>query len=79
MVTKSENQYKVFLLIHFHFLPYHNMVHEMFNESFTDKLFNKEKINQLLEEHYSNKKNNGRKIYNIYIFLIWYKKYFVEN
>ena len=24
-------------------------------------------------------KNNGRKIYNIYIFLIWYKKYFVEN
>ena len=55
------------------------MVHEIFNESFTDKFFNKEKINQLLEEHYNNKKNNGRKIYNIYIFLIWYKKYFVEN
>lgn len=58
---------------------FYNMVHEMFNESFTDKFFNKEKINQLLEEHYNNKKNNGRKIYNIYIFLIWYKKYFVEN
>ena len=58
---------------------FYNMVHEMFNESFADKFFNKEKINQLLEEHYNNKKNNGRKIYNIYIFLIWYKKYFVEN
>lgn len=26
-----------------------------------------------------NKENNGRKIYNIYIFLIWYKVYFVDN
>ena len=41
--------------------------------------FNQEKINKLLEDHYYNKENNGRKIYNIYIFLIWYKVYFVDN
>ena len=40
--------------------------------------FDKKVINDLLEDHYSNKKNNGRKIYNIYVFLIWYKKFFVE-
>lgn len=57
---------------------FYNMVHSMFNEDFVDKFFDKDKINLLLEEHYSNKKNNGRKIYNIYIFLIWYKKYFIE-
>ena len=51
----------------------------MFNENFVSKFFDKEVINKLLEDHYNNKMNNGRKIYNIYIFLIWYKKYFVEN
>ena len=40
---------------------------------------NKNNINNLLEEHYNNVKNNGRLIYNIYIFLIWYEKYFIEN
>ena len=57
---------------------YYNMVKSMFNENFVSKFFDKEVINKLLEDHYNNKMNNGRKIYNIYIFLIWYKKYFVE-
>lgn len=57
---------------------FYNMVHDMFNEDFVDKFFNKEKINKLLDDHYNDKNNNGRKIYNIYIFLIWYKKYFIE-
>lgn len=57
---------------------YYQKVKNMFNEEFVDLFFDKKVINTLLEEHYNNKKNNGRKIYNIYIFLIWYKKYFVE-
>ena len=57
---------------------YYNKVKEMFNEEFVSLFFDKKVINNLLEEHYANKKNNGRKIYNIYVFLIWYKKYFVE-
>jgi len=57
---------------------YYNKVRDMFNEDFVSLFFDKKVINNLLEEHYNNKKNNGRKIYNIYIYLIWYKKYFVE-
>lgn len=57
---------------------YYKKIKEMFNEEYVDLFFNKEVINRLLEEHYNNKKNNGRKIYNIYIFLIWYKKFFIE-
>ena len=57
---------------------YYNYVKEMFNEDFVSEFFDKEKINNLLDEHHNNKKNNGRKIYTIYSFLIWYKKYFIE-
>lgn len=58
---------------------YYLEVKKYFNEDYVSKFFDQEKINKLLEEHYYNKENNGRKIYNIYIFLIWYKVYFVDN
>ena len=58
---------------------YYLEVKKYFNEDYVSKFFNQEKINKLLENHYYNKENNGRKIYNIYIFLIWYKVYFVDN
>ena len=59
-------------------LIYYKKVKDMFNQDYVEEFFDKKVINNLLEEHYLNKKNNGRKIYNIYIFLIWYKKFFVE-
>ena len=58
---------------------YYNKVKEMFEEDFVKNFFEQEKILKLLEEHYSNVKNNGRKIYTIYSFLIWYKQYFINN
>ena len=57
---------------------YYKKIKDMFNQDYVEEFFDKKVINNLLEEHYLNKKNNGRKIYNIYIFLIWYKKFFVE-
>jgi asparagine synthase (glutamine-hydrolysing) len=57
---------------------YYKKVKEMFNKEYASEFFNKDYINNLLEEHYTNKKNNGRLIYNIFIFLIWYDKYFIE-
>lgn len=57
---------------------YYNKVKEMFNKSYVIQFFDKEYINSLLEEHYSGNKNNGRLIYNIYVFLIWYEEYFVK-
>ena len=58
---------------------YYKLVKKQFNEKYVEKFFDKNVINQLLEEHYEGKQNNGRKIYNIYIFLIWYKVYFIEE
>lgn len=58
---------------------YYNLVKQEFNRDYVSKFFDKEYINNLLEDHYKNKVNNGRKIYNIFIFLIWYKVYFIEN
>ena len=58
---------------------YYQKVKEMFNKDYVKEFFNQEYILNMLEEHYQNKTNHGRKIYNIYIFLIWYQKYFVEE
>ena len=55
---------------------FYKKVHEMFNKDYVSLFFDKEFINKLLEDHYTGKNNNGRKIYNIYIFLIWYQVYF---
>ena len=54
------------------------MVKEMFEEEYVCSFFDQKKICTLLEEHYKGEKNWGRKIYNIYIFLVWYKKFFLE-
>lgn len=58
---------------------YYKNVKKMFGKEYVSEFFDKNHINNLLEEHYNNVKNNGRLIYNIYIFLIWYEKYFIEN
>ena len=58
---------------------YYNRVKEMFEKDATSLFFDKNAILKLLEEHKSGVKNNGRKIYNIYTFLIWYDVYFGEN
>lgn len=58
---------------------YYMEVKKYFNEDYVSEFFNKEEINKLLDNHYYNKENNGRKIYNIYIFLIWYKVYFINR
>ena len=52
-------------------------IREIFNES--GKFFDTKEIIKLLNEHIEGKKDNSRKIWTIYTFLIWYRKYFVER
>lgn len=58
---------------------YYNKIKEIFNRDYVDNFFDKKFINILLEDHYNNIRNNGRKIYNIYVFLVWYDVYFIKN
>ncbi len=58
---------------------YYKRVKEVFAREEVDLFFDRAVINKLLEDHYKGTANNGRKIYNIYTFLIWYNVYFGEN
>lgn len=58
---------------------YYKITKEMFNKDFAKEFFDIKKINKMLDEHYTGKKNHCRKIWTVYVFLIWYQKFFIEN
>lgn len=57
---------------------YYNKVKDMFSMDFVSEFFYQDELLKMLEKHKSGKKPNGRKIYVIYAFLLWYKKFFIE-
>ncbi|MBR3995548.1 MAG: asparagine synthase (glutamine-hydrolyzing) [Clostridia bacterium] len=58
---------------------YYNIVKEYFAADYAKEFFDVSKINSLLEDHYSGKANNGRKIWTVFTFLVWYKRFFVDE
>ncbi|MBR1653412.1 MAG: asparagine synthase (glutamine-hydrolyzing) [Clostridia bacterium] len=58
---------------------YYNIVKKEFESETAKKYFVTEEIVKLLDEHIQLKKDNSRKIWTIYVFLIWYKQFFGEN
>ncbi|MCL2865722.1 MAG: asparagine synthase (glutamine-hydrolyzing) [Lachnospiraceae bacterium] len=63
---------------------YYKMVKESFTSDSAQKFFHSEKLVQLLEDHKTGKhKNektdNSRKIWTIYIFLVWYERFFANG
>ncbi len=59
--------------------PYYNRVKEAFLSPAAEKFFNTAELLRFLDQHYAGKKDNSRKIWTIYSFLIWYEVYFGEN
>ena len=57
---------------------YYNIVKEIFNADFTKEFFNVKSLNKMLDEHYHGKKNHCRKIWTVYVFLVWYKTFFID-
>ena len=57
----------------------YNIVKTEFLSSNAEKFFHQNKIIKLLEDHKNNKKDNYKKIWTIYTFLVWYKIYFNKN
>ncbi len=55
---------------------YYYMVKEKFASRTCLNFFNKKPIMKLLNEHAKYKKDNSRKIWTIYTFLIWYEQFF---
>ena len=57
---------------------YYNIVKKEFESETAKKYFVTDEIVKLLDEHIKLKKDNSRKIWTIYVFLIWYKQFFEE-
>ena len=55
---------------------YYNIVKKEFESETAKKYFVTDEIVKLLDEHIQLKKDNSRKIWTIYVFLIWYKQFF---
>ena len=56
----------------------YNEIKEKFNSDIAEKFFDVKRINKLLEDHKSGKKDCYKKVWTIYTFIVWYNEYF-EN
>ena len=58
---------------------YYQEIKGYFTSPAAIKLFDQEKIMELLDDHYQGKVNNARKVWTIFMFLVWYKVYFESD
>ena len=58
---------------------YYNVVKKKFKGKTAEKFFNTDILIRWLDEHFSNKEDNSRKVWTIYVFLVWYDIYFNED
>ena len=54
-----------------------NQIEDAFGEPYVREFFNTKLLSRMLDEHRAQKKDNARKLYAIYCFILWYK-YFLE-
>ncbi len=58
---------------------YYNKVKDAFTGDAAKKFFHTEKLVQLLDDHRAGKADYSRKIWTVYMFLVWYGVYFPEK
>jgi asparagine synthase (glutamine-hydrolysing) len=57
---------------------YYKLVREYFTGETSNKYFNQEELVKLLDSHKSGKADNSRKIWTLFVFLVWYGQFFDE-
>ena len=58
---------------------YYLVVREKFLSKTAQKFFNCDILLDWLDEHYNNKEDNSRKVWTVYVFLVWYDIYFKDG
>lgn len=58
---------------------YYNIVRSSFESESAKMFFNTAPLIRLLDDHRDGKADNSRKIWTVFIFLVWYKVYFENN
>jgi asparagine synthase (glutamine-hydrolysing) len=58
---------------------YYETVKNYFTNDVAAKYFDQKRILKILDEHKKGGKNNARKIWTVFTFLVWYEEYFVKR
>ena len=58
---------------------YYNVVKTKFKGKTAEKFFNTDVLVSWLDSHFSGKEDNSRRVWTIYVFLVWYAIYFDED
>ena len=58
---------------------YYNIVKETFQNDISRKFFNPDVLIGWLDEHYAGREDNSRKVWTIYVFIVWYSIYFNDE
>ena len=58
---------------------YYDYVKEYFTAPWASEFFDTSKLMQMLDDHFEGRALNQRKIYTALTFLIWYKRYFIDE
>ena len=55
------------------------MVKSTITSDTANKYFNTKELVNLLDKHYSGKCDNSRKLWTVFVFILWYDKHFDEK
>ena len=58
---------------------FYNIVKEKFQGETAEKFFNTDALVKWLDEHFSGKEDNSRRVWTVYVFLVWYDIYFNDK
>ena len=58
---------------------YYNIVKKEFTSDAAAKYFNTGELVKILDRHYHQKEDTSRKIWTIYMFLVWYRTCFQQD
>jgi len=58
---------------------YYELVKSEFTSDEAKEFFDSDMLVSILDEHRSGKANNGRRIWTVYVFLVWYRRFFVNE
>ena len=58
---------------------YYAEIKKAFSSEVAGKFFDRDQLLKILEDHREGKKKNQRKIWTVYMFLVWYNQYFIER
>ena len=58
---------------------YYNIVKDAFTGETAQKFFNTDILLKYLDEHFNGKADHSRRIWTVFIFLVWYNIYFEDG